>query len=100
MIYIWLIYFLISILIAFCTLRFFHNIFLKALIFSIILSFLTAIWFKSPGESMLVPVLSIFLLEASILDNNGIARILRPLSILTIFYFLISYVVLKKSSKN
>ena len=100
MIIIWSMYFFISILIAFCATRFLKNIFLKAFIVSIIMAFLTAIWFKSPGESSVVPVLSIFLLEASILDSNGLSRILRPLGAFTIFYYLIFYFFFRRHFKS
>jgi len=100
MIVFWFIYFLISILIAFFTMYLFKNVFMKSLAFSLILAVLTTVWFKSPGEIVFAPVLSIFLLESSILENNGFSRIFRPIGVLTIFYFAISYLLLKRRSKN
>ena len=100
MIVFWFLYFLISILIAFFTIYLFKNVFMKSLAFSLILAVLTTVWFKSPGEIVFVPVLSIFLLESSILENNGFSRIFRPIGVLAIFYFAISYLLLKRHSKN
>tara|TARA_B100001057_G_C22681539_1_gene883955 strand:+ start:327 stop:629 length:303 start_codon:yes stop_codon:yes gene_type:complete len=100
MIVFWSLYFLISISIAFLSINFFKNILLKSLAFSLILAILTTVWFKSPGEIVFAPVLSIFLLESSILENNGLSRIFRPIGMLTIFYFAISYALLKRHSKN
>tara|TARA_B100001057_G_C22860859_1_gene954446 strand:- start:743 stop:1045 length:303 start_codon:yes stop_codon:yes gene_type:complete len=100
MILFWLTYFLISLSIAFLVANFFKGIFLKSLVFSFLLAILSTIWFKSPGENIFAPALSILLLESSIIENNGIVRILRPVSFLTFFYFLISYFALKVYSKN
>tara|TARA_B100000989_G_scaffold124418_1_gene92083 strand:+ start:21022 stop:21324 length:303 start_codon:yes stop_codon:yes gene_type:complete len=100
MIVFWFLYILISTLIAFLSINLFKNIFLKSLAFSLILAVLTTVWFKSPGEIVFAPVLSIFLLESSIFENNGLSRILRPIGVLTIFYFAISYTILKRNSKN
>ena len=100
MIVFWFLYIFISTLIAFLSINLFKNIFLKSLAFSLVLAVLTSVWFKSPGEIVFAPVLSIFLLESSILENNGLSRILRPIVVLTIFYFAISYTLLKRYFKN
>jgi len=100
MILFWILYFTVSILIAFLLVNPINNIFFKSLVFSLVLAALTTVWFKSPGENVFAPVLSIFLLETSILENNGVLRIFRPAIISTIFYFFVSYTIFKKNSKN
>jgi len=100
MIFFWMLYFLISIFITYLLVNLFENIFFKSLVLSISLAILTTIWFKIPGSDSIAPVISIFLLELTIIENNGILRILRPLGISFILIFIISLFFLRKRPKN
>jgi len=59
-----------------------------------------SIWFKTPGDSSIAPILSILLLESSILESHGLSRIFRPFLIITFVMIIVSYIVIKKKSKN
>ena len=59
-----------------------------------------AVWFKVPGENLVVPIISIFLLESTILENNGLERILRPLGLISLFLTAFALFLFKKKSKN
>ncbi len=56
-----------------------------------------AVWFKIPGENLVAPIISIFLLESTILENNGLERILRPLILISFFLTSITLFFVKKS---
>tara|TARA_A100001011_G_scaffold16199_1_gene16775 strand:- start:2393 stop:2695 length:303 start_codon:yes stop_codon:yes gene_type:complete len=100
MIFVWLLYFFFSFLIAYFCTFFVEKRFLKILIFSIVLTSITSFWFKTPGENSLAPIISIFFLESTILENNGYLRILRPLGLFFIVIFVSSLIFWKKKSKN
>ena len=72
----------------------------KVFIFSFTLSLTFTLWFKSPGENILVPIFSMFLLESTILDNNGFFRILRPFIFVFLISLTISYFFWKDDTKN
>ncbi len=100
MIIFWIIYFSLSFGISFFISKLVNKRVLKVLIFSICLVLLSSIWFKSPGENILVPSLTIFLLESTILEDNGLMRILRPMVLSTLFVAVISLFLWKKNTKN
>ena len=59
-----------------------------------------AIWFKIPGSNDIAPIISIFLLEITILENNGLGRILRPLGLISFLLIIFALFLFKKKSKN
>ena len=61
---------------------------------------MATVWFKSPGENIIAPIISIFLLEHTILENNGVERILRPLGFVSFFLSMIALFIWKRRSKN
>ena len=71
----WLIYYLILIITCYFLTRIISNKF-----FSIPIIFGTfgSIWFIEPGSSEVAPIISIIFLESSILESNGLGRLLRP----------------------
>ena len=93
----WILYLIsslgLSILISF----FFKNGFLKALFFSFTLALFSTVWFTSPEKSTLAPIFSIFLLESTISENNGFERIFRPFILSFIVFFLISFLIWRKT---
>ncbi len=89
MIYFWLLYFLISILIIFSFYKLISNKFLRLLVLSILSGLLLSVWLLEPGNTNLAPIISILFLESTILESNGLMRLLRPLIGLTLTIFLI-----------
>jgi len=73
---------------------------LKILIFSFISTILCSIWFRSPGEDFLAPIVYIYFLENTIIDSNGNWRILRPLAIFFLLFLTLSVLLWKNKSKN
>jgi hypothetical protein len=61
---------------------------------------MSAVWFKIPGSNDIAPIISIFLLEITILENNGLGRIIRPLGLISFLLILITLFLFKKKSKN
>jgi hypothetical protein len=100
MIYFTVIYLSLTILISYLLTLFSSKRFLKILIFSLSLSLFSTFWFKVPGESTLAPVVSIILLESTILEGNGIYRVIRPLALTSFVFFIISIFLWRKKSKN
>lgn len=100
MMFFWLLYFLISFFISFLLSLLVENRISKIIIFTISLSSMFAVWFKIPGSNNIAPILSIFFLESTILDNNGLERILRPLGLMFFLSIVIAIFLFKKKSKN
>tara|TARA_B100001057_G_scaffold449793_1_gene491300 strand:- start:753 stop:938 length:186 start_codon:yes stop_codon:yes gene_type:complete len=61
---------------------------------------MSTFWFKIPGENVIAPIISIFLLEITILESNGYYRIIRPLVFSFIALILIALFFWKKKSRN
>ena len=75
------------------------NFFLTPIIFGLFGS----IWFIEPGSYEFSPIASIFFLEASIIESNGINRLIRPLIGFIFLLELISlsyYFYLKRTFKK
>ena len=100
MIFFWIAYFLLSFLISFLISLLVKNRFFKIFLFSFFLATSVTVWFKAPGENSLSPIFSIFMLEATILDDNGLLRLLRPFGIVFTLTFFFSYFIWKKDTKS
>tara|TARA_B100001989_G_C24502979_1_gene445988 strand:+ start:561 stop:857 length:297 start_codon:yes stop_codon:yes gene_type:complete len=96
----WIIYLVLSALLVYLISRLFKNNLLKIIIFNIFLSLFMGIWFISPGSDEIAPIFSILLLEASIVDDNGITRLLRPWFALFLFSLTASIIYWISNSKN
>ena len=96
MIFFWFIYIVLSFLISYIFSLFAEKRILKILIFSFFIATTLTIWFRTPGDSSLSPVLSNFLLESTILDDNGLIRIIRPFLVVFISSFVSCYFFWKK----
>tara|TARA_B100000073_G_scaffold65336_1_gene48357 strand:- start:1126 stop:1422 length:297 start_codon:yes stop_codon:yes gene_type:complete len=96
----WIIYFLGAFITSFLLSLFFQKRIYKVLAFSFSLSLMISIWFKNPGESNIVPILSIFILESTILEDSGYMRLIRPLAFTTVVIFFLTFIFWKKDSKN
>ena len=93
----YLIYILVSLILAYVSSLFVNKRLSKVLIFSLIMGLFGTLWFKNPGDSHLAPVLSIFLLESTIVDDNGITRLLRPFGLVVFFVGVFSFALWKKT---
>ena len=100
MIYFFITYLFLSFAISYLMTLFASRRFFKILIFSLSLSLFITFWFRNPGESYLAPIISIMFLESTILEGNGIYRVLRPLAITFLFLLIISAIFWKKKTKN
>ena len=100
MIFFWVLYFLISFFISYLLSLLVDNRILKAIIFGLSLSSMCAVWFKIPGSDNIAPIISIFLLETTILDSNGIVRVFRPLGLISFLFIIVALFMFKKKSKN
>tara|TARA_B100000242_G_scaffold30796_1_gene18455 strand:- start:1528 stop:1827 length:300 start_codon:yes stop_codon:yes gene_type:complete len=96
----WIIYILISVLISFLFSRIFEKNSLKLLFFFLPLGLFLSFWFREPGSSELVPIISILILENSILENHGFMRVLRPLSATIFLAFTFYFIYRLLRSKN
>ena len=96
MIYFFITYLFLSFAISYLMTLFASRRFFKILIFSLSLSLFITFWFRNPGESYIAPVISIMFLESTILEGNGIYRVLRPLAITFLFLLIFSAIFWKK----
>jgi len=96
----WIIYFALSFLISFLLSMLLEKRYLKFILFFVSFGILSAIWFRSPGESEIAPIISILFLENSILDSQGIMRLIRPLSLFVVIGIIFSGILWFFKSKN
>jgi len=96
----WILYFLLSFTISILLSFLVEKRLFKILIFSTIFSIFSTIWFKNPGISSLAPIFTIFLLESTIVENNGLTRLFRPMIFIFILIFLASTALWKKDTKS
>lgn len=100
MIFFWFLYFSISLFISYLLSLLLDNRISKAIIFGLSISLMGAVWFKVPGSNEIAPIISIFFIESTILENNGLERILRPLGLISFLATAIALFIFKKRSKN
>jgi len=100
MIYFWVTYLFFSCLLSLLLSLLVKNRFFKVIVFCFSLSLMATVWFKSPGENVIAPIISIFLMEYTILENNGVGRILRPLGFVSFFLTLTALFIWKRKFKN
>ncbi len=103
MIFFWLFYYLVLIFICFSLSKLIQKKFIKYFLIPFIFGVFGSLWYVEPGKNEIAPIISILFLELSILESNGINRLLRPaLSFILFLEFisLISYFIRKRFSKS
>tara|TARA_Y200000002_G_scaffold25259_1_gene19034 strand:- start:188 stop:502 length:315 start_codon:yes stop_codon:yes gene_type:complete len=103
MILFWFFYYLVLTLTCYSLSKFVNNKFIRFFFIPVIFGIFGAIWFIEPGKNQIAPIISIVFLEASILESNGINRLLRPMISFIFFLEIISLIIyfyLKKIFKN
>ena len=103
MIFFWLIYYSALSFICFLFIKINKNKFIKFFLTPIIFGIFGALWFVKPGGGEMAPIISILILESSILESNGFNRLMRPLISFIFLLELISliyYFYIKKTLKN
>lgn len=103
MIFSWFFYYIILILICYSLSKIISNKFIKFFLIPIIIGIFGSIWFIEPGKNEIAPIISILFLESSILESNGINRLIRPVISFILFLELISliyYLFTRKNFKN
>ena len=100
---IWIIYYLFLFFLIFLFINFISNKFIKYFFTPILIGIFGSFWFVEPGNSDLAPIISILFLETSILNSNGIERLMRPfvsfifiLEIISLLYYFASKAFVKK----
>ena len=100
---IWVIYYLFLFFLILIFINLTSNKFIKFFFTPILIGIFGAFWFIEPGSNDLAPIFSILFLETSILDSNGLERLMRPLIgfiFLLEVFSLIYYFFLKKIPKK
>lgn len=100
---IWVIYYLFLFFLMLIFMNLISNKFIKFFFTPILLGIFGAFWFIEPGSNELAPIFSILFLETSILDSNGLERLMRPmigfifiLEIFSLIYYFSSKKLFKK----
>ena len=96
----WFLYILISVFICFCITKLTNKILLKVFLFSLFFSLFLTVWFIVPGQNYIAPVIIIYLLENTILENEGLERLARPLILVFSLTFLIGLAYFLSKSKS
>jgi len=102
MILFWFFYYLILIFICFSLSKVIQNKFIKYFLIPIFFGIFGSLWYVEPGKNEIAPTISILFLELSILESNGINRLLRPIISFIFLLELISlvyYFIQKSFSK-
>ena len=99
MIFFWFFYYLILIFICFSLSKLIQNKFIKFFLIPIIFGIFGSLWYVEPGKNEIAPIVSILFLELSILESNGINRLLRPIisSIFLLEFISLVYYFIQKS---
>ncbi len=103
MIIFWLFYYLVLIFICYFLAKIINNKFIKFFLIPIVFGIFGAIWFIEPGGNEIAPIMSILFLESTILESNGLNRLIRPLISFIFLLELVSliyYFYTKKILKN
>lgn len=79
MIFFWIFYYLSLSLICYSFSKIIKNKFINYFFIPIIFGVFGSIWFTHPGSNNLAPIISIIFLETSILNTNGLERLIRPM---------------------
>ena len=79
MTFFWLYYYLLLIIICYFFIKTIKNKFLVYFFTPVLFGFFGAVWFAKPESFNLAPIFSILFLELSIIESNGMSRLLRPL---------------------
>ena len=93
MIFFWVTHVFLSIIIAYSVYRLIDNLFLKIFVTSLFFGFISSCWYLYPGSNYLAPVMSIIFLELTIIESNGIERLLR----VSFATFILSFIILSVS---
>ena len=93
-------YCILSVLISYFFTKFSNINSVKYFLFFFSLPIFLSFWFKYPGSSDLAPIIYIFILEASVLESNGIERLIRPLGVGFVISTLICILISFFKSKN
>jgi len=93
-------YFLTSIAISFSISGLFKYRLKKYLFFFISLGIINAVWFKVPGSIEIAPIISILILENTILEAHSLYRLLRPLTLFIFFGLVVAIIFWLKRPKN
>lgn len=95
----WIVYIIISVILIFLISVLIKNLFLKITFLSFFSALFLGVWFISPGSTEIAPIFSIFILEVSILESNGLQRIFRPFFAIFLFTLICSsaYYIYKKT---
>lgn len=87
----WIFYYLMLLGICIIFSKTNNNKFINYLFVPIVFSFFGSVWFTSPGSDNLAPIFSILFLELSIIESNGINRLIRPLIVSILVFQLLSF---------
>tara|TARA_B100001057_G_scaffold137190_1_gene136831 strand:+ start:405 stop:716 length:312 start_codon:yes stop_codon:yes gene_type:complete len=79
MIFFWLFYYLFLTIICYFFINTIKNKFIIYFFTPVLFGFFGAVWFVKPESYDLAPIFSILFLELSIIEFNGMSRLLRPL---------------------
>lgn len=92
----WIFYYLFLFFLTYLFINIVSNKFLRYFFSPLLIGVFGSFWFIEPGSSEIAPIVSILFLEASIIEQNGFDRLLRPLigfifllELISLIYYLI-----------
>ena len=100
MIFIWIFYYFALTSLCYFFIKINKNKFIKFFFTPIIFGIFGSIWFLKPGSSELAPIISIIFLESSIIEPNGLNRLLRPMVSYIFLSEIISLIIYLNLKRN
>lgn len=91
--FIWFFYYVLIFLTGYAIWNFLKNTLLRFFLIPLVFGIFGSIWFIEPGSNNFAPIISILFLENTILDSNGIDRLLRPLFAFILFFQFLSFFI-------
>ena len=96
----WIIYLILSILVAWLARKLVKNFYLKKISYSFILSLLLTVWFSNPGSNEVSPIIGIFIMNIFEFPEIELQRLARPFFLLFLKLLLFDFLIFKKKVKN
>ena len=93
MILFWISYYTLLFFICYIFTKFNKNKFINYFFTPILLGVFGSVWFTNPGTSALSPIIAILFLELSIIEPNGLSRLIRPMISFIFFFEMMSFFI-------
>ena len=93
MILFWISYYALLFFLCYIFTKFNKNKFINYFFTPILLGIFGSVWFTNPGMSTISPIIAIMFLELSIIEPNGLIRLIRPMISFILLFEMMSFFI-------